>query len=713
MRNSIQFCLPGLMTCLFVGCGGGEEAPQESVPAQTASPVPADPAPAAVKVAKNDDDRQGSEKEGKGKGKGKGTKVKPAPQPAVAGTAPDGNQSSVGNVLAAAMEALTGAQSPTTLPENVAQWSPAHFELAVRRRNSKLPGAIRTRAAEAPPAEFVSLMTRLLEVSAEPAVVPAGATRQPVPGNARPAPAESDDGRRFMLKFHDEDDDRRSRGKRKRDKGPATVTTTPAVPAAVPLPGDGELTVDALTRGIFTGLLVNDSEEAWDALKAILDGSQSTPLDSKQNAIALFEGMFGTPNVSTVMIESVAVSVVDSPGPGQTGQMILASLGARALQNELYLPVGDNDSKQNGTGLTPTTGRSGLMGQGLIGLSKRNRRKRDEDDDRNRPVATVPDQSNELPAIRIPPASMDNLISVIHGQELQQAVNEKLRAMSTVMGDLSLLRFASTIPEVRLRQTIFELYQSQYGTGASSIINAGLFGTDPVDPGHLVILKSLPRSAPTSQPRRSSRRRDRDSNTAAVARIGAPEDSWTEATWLLANGLRQQLRQVANNPQLELQGNGPIRLHRGAETDVAIQITIEDGSKGTEDSAVNTQVFYSRCYVSGLSRPEMGKIAKHYESRTKGYRRERPDDGVLWFDGVRKGRDGTRTSMDVMIERSTAPAVTGFGGFAGGRNDRRDARQGGAGAGGGYTVEAIAVVTTDPKVAISTANNESNQPDSR
>ncbi len=701
MRKSILLSSPGLIICLMLGCGGGVDAPQSTVPEESTSVSVEESAPAAVDVATKEFDP---------KGKGKDAGMKPASQPAVSTTPSNEGQSSLenaGNLLAAAVGVLADVHSPSTLPENTVQWTPAHFELAVRRRNSNLPDAINFRASQGPPEVFVALMKRLLDVAMEPASLPNVQSRESLARNAKQATAMSDDGGPFRLRFRDDDDDDRrggGKGRGRDDRKASPVKMTPQAPQILPSKGDGQLTIEALTRGVVAGLLTRDSEESWNALKAILDGTQQTPLDPMQSAIAVFEGMLRAQNVSPVMIESVAVSVVNSPGTNRTGQTILASFGTRALRDELHLPADKVDPAAKVSG-------PAAVGQRLIRFGRKSRKGPEEEEEADRRKSPPPAKTlkSKLPPVRVPPGSMNNLITAIRGQELQQAVTEKLGATAIAAGDLSLLRFASTIPGVRLRQAIFELYQVQYPFGATPIINSGLFETGPIDPGHLVILKSLPRSASQVSIQTPATRRGRDSDISPVAAAVGPEESWTEATWLLANALRQQLRQVANDPELALNDQGPIRLHRGGEAEVAIQISIEDGSNGSEVPPVNTQVFYSRCRVDALRPPEMRQISKHYESRTKGVRRERPGDGVLWFDGVRKGRDGTRTSMDVMIERSTASTVDGFGGAAGRRDDRRSSGAGGA----GYTIEAIAVVITDPQVSISTADNRGGSSNSR
>jgi len=704
--------LPALIVCLLPGCGGGgEEATPELAPPPAVSTPATKPAPAVVKSRGKYDDREDRDERDE------------APSKSSVATTPaaedQSSMGSAGNLIAAAVGVLAAAQSPTTLPPTIEQWSPPHFELAARRRNSKLPAAIKLQATEGPPAMFVAQMQRLLEVGAEPAEVPTAQQASLTPGrNVRKQP-DRDDRPRFNLKFNDEEDDDRRRGgnRRSEEKKAINAPATPAVPVAQPSPGDGELSEQALTRGIVSGLLMNDSEEAWNLLRAILAGTQTTPLDSKQSSLVVFEGMLGSPNISPVMIESLAVSVVNSSGAGQSAQTILAALGVHALRDELHLPteVSDGQAAMSGTPALNAGDRPSLLGQGFTGLGRRSREDRDADDNRharNKPAdAKATQQDNKLPKVNVPQLSRKNLLSAIRGQELQKAVNDKLGMMNIVGGDLSLLRFASTIPSVDMREAIYSLYEKQYATGATAIVNSGLFDTHSVDPGHLVVLKSLPRSASRTSSQRSGGRTGRQTNFAPAAAAGfGVEDSWTEATWQVANRLRQQLRQVSANPQLELRGRMPIRLHRGAEAEVAIQFTIEDGSQGTEESPVNTQVYYSRCHVANLPRTELGKIAKHYESKTKGLRRERPDDGILWFDGVRAGRDGTRASLDVMIERSAGPVGGGFAGLSAGRRERQD--RGAAGSGAGYTVEAIAVVVTDPQVTVSTADSGNSQPDS-
>ena len=47
----------------------------------------------------------------------------------------------------------------------------------------------------------------------------------------------------------------------------------------------------------------------------------------------------------------------------------------------------------------------------------------------------------------------------------------------------------------------------------------------------------------------------------------------------------------------------------------------------------------------------MQKVADHYEKRSKGIKREDRSNGILWYDGVRVDPDGTRVTMDVVIQQ--------------------------------------------------------------
>jgi hypothetical protein len=198
----------------------------------------------------------------------------------------------------------------------------------------------------------------------------------------------------------------------------------------------------------------------------------------------------------------------------------------------------------------------------------------------------------------------------------------------------------------------------------------------------LAVLKALPRERPQSS-------RNAGANVSAVASPGA---SWTSATQETVLSLRDRLRKAADDPALAYTGQQPVRLHRGgvAEKSIAVMLPGDSADLLGDAAPSPTKVYYTRLRVAPQSALQQKDIADHYETRTKGLKRM-VGQGMLWYDGVKRNSNGTRTTMDVVIEQ--AQAASGGGGFSGG--------PGGPGGGGGgaaqFTIEIIVVETRDPK----------------
>jgi len=203
----------------------------------------------------------------------------------------------------------------------------------------------------------------------------------------------------------------------------------------------------------------------------------------------------------------------------------------------------------------------------------------------------------------------------------------------------------------------------------------------------LAVLKALPRERPQTS-------RNAGANVAAVA---SPAASWTSATQETVLSLRDRLRKVADDPALAYTGQQPVRLHRGGVPEKAIAVMLPGDSADVLGDAAPSllKLYYTRLRVAPQTPLQQKDIADHYETRTKGYKRM-VGQGMLWYDGVKRNLNGTRTTMDVVIEK--AQSANG-GGFSGGPG-----AGGGIGVGGGqgggadqYTIEIIVVETRDPK----------------
>lgn len=310
------------------------------------------------------------------------------------------------------------------------------------------------------------------------------------------------------------------------------------------------------------------------------------------------------------------------------------------------------------------------------------------------------------PALRIDVAEsmMLPVARLLWAPSTASQVASFLNGGASIESAKDLLAFASTIPNVEVRHAIFNLLSKTHSEGAGELIRSGLFSNVARDPGLLAVLKSLPRQRPKPA-----------TNNAAAAPPGFG-DSWTRATQDLVLSLRDRLSGVADDPALAFDGVLPVRLHKNATADRSIRVIIPGKpAEGLEDATpAGTKVYYSRVTVTPQRPKDMQEVVDHYEKRTKAFKREDRARGILWYDGVKVNGDGSRQTMDIIVQQvgATQPANNGFGG--------QGAYEGGAGAGFGgsgfqgggptgrsnvvqYTVEVIVVVTKDPSKAVDPA----------
>lgn len=300
--------------------------------------------------------------------------------------------------------------------------------------------------------------------------------------------------------------------------------------------------------------------------------------------------------------------------------------------------------------------------------------------------------------INVAEAAMLPVAKALWAPSTASQIASFLQAESSTESAKDLLAFASTIPSDEVRRATYSLLSKSHSQGASALIQSGLFRDFARDPGMLTVLKSLPRQRP---------------NPAAqgAAAPAGPGDSWVQATQDAVLSLRDRLVSVADNPELAFTGVTPVRLHKNAVPDRSIRIVMPGKTAESLGDAVpaETKVYYSRVTVTPQRAKDMQDVVDHYEKRTKAYKREDRARGILWYDGVKLNTNGTRQSMDIVIEQAgNRPAANnGFGGPPGGGGAGYEGGAGGTGGypgagpqGGGnavqYIVEVIVVVTKDP-----------------
>ena len=281
-----------------------------------------------------------------------------------------------------------------------------------------------------------------------------------------------------------------------------------------------------------------------------------------------------------------------------------------------------------------------------------------------------------------------------------------------------MLQMASTIPAANVRRALFESFKNGYDAGADEFV--GSLDLNIVDPGLLGVLKGLPRVRPSR-------------SGAAPSGEQATKEAWVQATRSVVLSLRDRLRTAAGNPNLSYSGTSKVRLHRGAEVEQSIMMAVPNEATAELGSSAPAKmnIYYVRTSVTPQTASQRETLAKHYEKSAKGFRRIYAQEGMLWFDGVTRNSDGTRQTMDVIIQADGA-APSNNGGFPGGGGGFPGAagsfpgsgggedyegssgppgvggalgpgsrQQGGAAQGSTFTIEVIVTVTRDPQDPIS------------
>jgi hypothetical protein len=490
-------------------------------------------------------------------------------------------------------------------------------------------------------------------------------------------------------------------------------------------PASGALSDLQLVDRIVEGLIKNNTPVAWQTIHAIASGTVETPLGVEVSAEAVTIALLRNAGPDQPQIEQILSAILDGqaqlPPESQSACVrAMASLSAAAVSHLTGMgraALGGNPSTgaggfaQSGMGM-PGMGMS-MPGSNMPGMMQ--------------PGMSMPGQTGMGPGM-MPPGMMspggessgsgfgmesfggssgtagatfsnsatfpeDRLATaaaVLWGPKAVESVIRQLSAASDMTAVADALQFAVTIPQKKVRDATYAALSRLHSLGAEPLRSAGVFQT-PLDPGMLVVLKSLPRSKPTR----------------AEGGAAAPLDSWAAMNQEYVMALRNELRNLAMQPgKLQAVTDGlPLKLHRNAVPEFAgvlvLPATSDSPFQGTPPS--ETKVYYARTSFVPQRAREQEEIAEHYESRAGGYRRADQAKGLLWIDGVKSTPTGLKRSMDVLIQ----PAGTGAGGgFTPGGESGMEGSAGpgfggppGAGGAGGFTIEVVVVEIADPKGA--------------
>lgn len=291
-----------------------------------------------------------------------------------------------------------------------------------------------------------------------------------------------------------------------------------------------------------------------------------------------------------------------------------------------------------------------------------------------------------------------------------KSTTERLAQLLPSNSGNELVKLAASIPNDSVRHALFEVMQASYENGSNDTF--GSLTTSMLEPGMLNVLKSLPRIRPARP-------------GAAPDPKMASKETWVEATKMTVLSLRERLRVAATNPALAYSGAPKVRLHREAVVQQSIAIVLpSDITEPLGDSAPSpTKVYYVKTSVTPQNAGQQNTLIAHYEKNSKGFKRADPVSGVMWFDGVARNSDGTRQTIDILIQQEGGSAgnqgFRGMGGQSPGMSmgggagmslggPGMEMGEGGGGGGGGvtggsYSIEIIVVVTRDPVDAVTVA----------
>lgn len=580
-------------------------------------------------------------------------------------------------------QALPQPEAPAAVPTEavrskvVREWTDADFEAAVREHDILVLQAIDEKIRSAPgDAGAARLLTQLLVVSMEVPVSPPAAVPASMP--AQQAGQRNGNRKRKRDDDDDEDEERSGFALFEPQQGMSVAVASP--PKAL-----GELTYRSLTERIITALIENSSAEAWQTVKGILQEQVKTPLTNEESgSLVVFEMIrrLGGSNgdVPNVLGAAVDGSLPLSPAARSRVLKIMTAVSSAAVDQLTGFPPGVIDA--SGTTTVPAA----VQPPAAVQSSSDDD---DDDDDGPRVLLGGTSRVNEQSSAKSPPAGVSidldekqllNAAAFLWRPVIQQKLFEQLQQSVDATAAAEVVSLCAAIPQEAARRQLYQFFQRHQADGAANWIAAGLFDANQHDPAMLVTLKALPRQRPVKG---KGRRGD----------VEQPLDSWTQASMTFVFALRDRMRQNATK-LTRYDGIPPVRLHKGANPDVSVMISLPGDQKMLSgDSAPSeTRVYYTRVQYTPVSAKDQSQVAQHYEDRASGERRIDQQRGLLWFDGTRVLPNGTRRTVDIIIQAA--------GGATANNSDDDDGRPRGGG-GGAFLIEVLVVEATNPQGLVS------------
>ena len=478
-------------------------------------------------------------------------------------------------------------------------------------------------------------------------------------------------------------------------------------------PTADQLQDELLVAKVVDGLIVNNSQEAWQSVFGIVAGTVKTPLPVSSNCEMVVErlvqNMDSNPDVIQPVILAFLDSVTQIPPESRTACLrMLAAISASQTDMLTGFAITDTPAA---TGLGGVSGNPGMGGfGGNPGMSRPSGNQGMGGFGENQGMSGLDGNSavlgkSSLPQVTLEPDVVEKGAKFLWSPKSIAAIVGQLEKATDMTAASDILVLASTIPGAVVRTAICETFTRLYASGSDGL-NASGFFSEVHDPAMLVILKALPRTRPLKD-------------------APGTMDSWTAGTEILVLALRDELQRTSGSMK-PYTDTLPVKLHKNATAEVSVmmEIVAATSSQALEAIPTATTIYYTRTNYTDQKKRDTEDLQAHYEDRTSGYSRPDETRGLMWIEGVKALPNGHRRTLDVIIQKDGGGGTNSQIGFSGGGGRPSGmmgsgsglggggaggggAGGGGAGGGGGggagsgdsFTVDIIVVDTVDPKNA--------------
>ncbi|NLS93804.1 MAG: hypothetical protein GXX96_16710 [Planctomycetaceae bacterium] len=231
------------------------------------------------------------------------------------------------------------------------------------------------------------------------------------------------------------------------------------------------------------------------------------------------------------------------------------------------------------------------------------------------------------------------------GSELGGVMAAKMNALTGLSEGAQLLMLAGHIPTDAMRAQLLKTLQAHWIDGPEALASASVASESGVmDPGFIIILKSLPRREP---PARQKGEPTKEQHA---------QYAWMQTVYSTILGYCERFQKAAENEKIapaEVLESLPFRVH---STDTITHIYAVDWQKRVGNRLTGAPVDPMRVYyVRFEGDAQYNKVVGAY-TRVVPSASERLLRNGLWIEGGKSSPEGTRVSMDVIIERQERKA---------------------------------------------------------